>query len=83
MLWYIKQKQVKAMVEKGWALKKHIKGDGVYHRCFLGIKIPESIYLAIKEEASQAGMKTSTFVKVLLELGLESWKKQKEATLKH
>jgi hypothetical protein len=69
------------MIEKGWALKRHIKGDGVYHRIFLGIKIPESIYLKLKEEANQVGMKASTFAKVLLELGLETWEKQKEAKI--
>jgi hypothetical protein len=72
-----------AMIEKGWALKRNEKGDGVFHRSFLGIKIPESVYLKLKEEANRAGMKASTFAKILLELGLELWEKQKEASLKH
>ena len=71
------------MIEKGWALKRNEKGDGVFHRSFLGIKIPETVYLKLREEANQAGMKASTFAKILLELGLELWEKQKEASQKH
>jgi hypothetical protein len=75
------KKGVVGMLEKGWSLKKNEKGEGVFHNIAFGIRVPEKVYLKLKEEGKALGMKTSSFVKLILEIGLEAWEKQKETKI--
>jgi predicted DNA binding CopG/RHH family protein len=65
------------MKMKNWSLERKEKGEGVFHNTIIAVRVPDFILSRLKSEAVQRKMNLSTFTRVLLEIGLEAWEKQK------
>jgi len=60
-----------------WATTKAKYRSGLFHDKYIGLRIPSYIYSQLKEEAYKRNMKFSTFVKFLLEKGIQNLKNEK------